>query len=93
MKPSELMLKGFAMAGGRKCNGQPYTGNPLCPTAVCAIGALRLAENGSADIGGHRQEMRARGAWNRLFNEYLWVANDEGMSIPDIAGILAAEGL
>lgn len=91
-KLSELMLEGYAMVG-RQCKHYSYMGNPLNPDAVCAVGAVRLARYGDA-------QMYLRGdALQRVcqFADRVGVSvvdlNDEGMSIPDIAGIAAAEGL
>lgn len=98
MKPSELMLKGYAMAGGRQCFGELCQGDPKAPTAVCAEGAINLAETGDA-----RKFFRAALTACNVFRSATWceiaAANDglcEGqtdpMRIEDIAGILAAEG-
>ena len=93
MKPSELMLKGYAMAGGKQCCGQYFEGDGRNPTAVCALGAMNLAKNGDAsdDFYTLRQTMVIR--WHALFGFGIADANDKGMLIEDIAGILASEGM
>ena len=91
-KLSELMLEGYSMVG-RQCKNFPYEGVSMQPYAVCAIGAVRLAAYGDAcaPLVGNALHDACR------FEECVGIAiadlNDEGMSIPDIAGIAAAEGL
>lgn len=93
MKPSEAMLKGFEMAGERQCFGPIYEGAPQKPSAVCAEGAIALGEHGNAstwrfdDLG-----IKAHHIWREKFGVGMYEDADAGMSIPDIAGILAAEG-
>ena len=90
MKASEAMLKGFAMAGENQCFEAVYEGKPTKPTAVCAVGALCLGLNGNAlnEINTNV----ALAAFRAATNAHIADANDYGMSIPDIAGILASEG-
>ena len=90
-KLSELMLEGYAMVP-RQAKGVFCRGNPNRPRSVCALGAVCLAKHGNADAFDRRTnndharfEMRVGITITKL--------NDEGMSIPDIAGIAAAEGL
>ena len=90
MLPSKAMLRGFAMAGGNQCTGKYFFGNPYKPRSVCAIGAMQLGRNNDASCsdgpaGADRAFRDATGAG-------IVEASDSGMSIPDIAGILAAEG-
>jgi hypothetical protein len=92
MKPSELMLKGYAMAGDQ-CEITLCVGDPRNPTAVCAIGAIYLADNGNAYTYSERGSI-AREVFRKLFDSEMDVAfaNNNGMAIEDIAGILASEG-
>jgi len=92
MKPSELMLKGYAMVG-KQCYGRYYEGDGRNPTAVCAVGAMNLAVTGCADDDFYmlREKMVVR--WYALFGFGIADTNDEGMAIEDIAGILASEGM
>ena len=105
MKPSEAMLKGFAMAGGHQYVGWFYEGDARYPNAVCAIGAMRLGYTGNA--GGSLITPKLSKTISAAFNAFLkefdcsfTEANDGNareqsgvpMSIPDIAGILASEG-
>ena len=85
------MLKGFAMAGERQCVEVSYIGNPETPSAVCAMGALQLGRYGNAN---HIFESTCNvsTAFYNATGIFITTANDEGMSIPDIAGILASEG-
>jgi hypothetical protein len=99
MKPSKLMLKGFAMAGERQCVGNYYEGSSERPFSVCAIGALRLAATGSACLSSGPIEEKAKKIFLNATGLELTRANDgkcqgqtKPMSISDIAGILAAEG-
>ena len=97
MKPSKAMLRGFKMAGGRQCTGVHYEGHQLRPNSVCAIGAWSLAVHGNAAFSEYNQSANeklseANAAFLLLCDSSITEANDEGMSIPDIAGILASEG-
>jgi len=96
MKPSELMLKGYAMAGGKQCYGRYYNGDSgRTPTAVCAIGAMNLAASGNAGVVNYKQvDYRdAIGLWYVKFGLSISTFNDNCMQIEDIAGILASEGM
>ena len=110
MKPSEAMLKGFEMAGERQCMNNFFEGSATKPTAVCALAAITLAMDGTADYWAacadtalELNRMNAdlddrfdddnlianlNNGWNRHRRE----SGESPMSIPDIAGILAAEG-
>ena len=90
MKPSEAMLKGFAMAGGRQCKAAYCIGHHTKPTKVCALGAMGLGLNGSAVA--HEGTNAALVAFREATSIPMIIASDKGMSIPDIAGILASEG-
>ena len=102
MKPSEYMLKGFEMAEGRQCPHEFYQGeDSRNPVAVCAWGAMILGATG--DAGSHKEPREIYGAIEAFRNRtgYSLIdlnngtdpeQNGEQMSIPDIAGILAAEG-
>ena len=100
MKPSEAMLKGFEMANHNQCTGSYYEGDPLKPDAVCAAGACYLAVYGTAEPNDMdaNELISAQAIGDAFFvfskkqNGTIAEANDGGMSIPDIAGILAAEG-
>jgi len=94
MKPSELMLKGYAMVG-KQCKGTYFEGYGRNPTAVCAIGAMNLAASGNAGIANYGQGdySVASQLWRALFDCGIGFFNDEGMLIEDIAGILASEGM
>lgn len=99
MKPSELMLKGFAMAGGRQCVGEYASGDASNPTAVCALGAIRLWKTGNATASCDASN-RAEDVFFRVTGALIFKASDdackeqtEPMCIDDIAGILAAEGV
>lgn len=93
-KLSDLILEGYAMAGYRQCKGALWRGeDSRHPEAVCGIGAIALATTGDA-----RSECEYETYLDLIrFKERVGVGvmrlNDEGMSIPDIAGIAAAEGL
>ena len=90
-KLSELMLEGYAMVG-KQCVGAFCAGHPKFPLAVCGVGASQFAENGDASESSPNID-------GQLFRFAIAVGvsvptlNDKGMSIPDIAGIAAAEGL
>ena len=93
-KLSELMLEGYAMVG-RQCRGAYFRGDPIYPTSVCAAGAAFMAGTGRA-----YPPLKERKKFSRQFVRFadsvgssIADLNDEGMSIPDIAGIAAAEGL
>ena len=90
MKPSKAMLRGFAMAGGNQCTGEYFFGDPKHPVSVCAIGALQLGRYADADccIGSGDVD----DVFITATGTSIVTANDAGMSIPDIAGILASEG-
>ena len=90
MLPSEAMLRGFEMAGGRQCKNRLCRGNPVKPTAVCALGAMNLAMTG--DSRNCSQIDAGSDAFFDATGELISSANDAGMYIPDIAGILASEG-
>lgn len=96
MKPSKLMLKGYAMVG-KQCRRAYYKGSPLNPDSVCAIGAYALAKHRNADefynTGLHGPIDDANDKFIDLFDIEIHEANDRGMPIEDIAGILAAEGM
>ena len=93
-KLSELMLEGYAMVG-RQCANDYCLGDSERPSAVCAVGAAYLAATGNARWALIRGDTLKK----QLHEFYQAVGlivsdlNDEGMSIPDIAGIAAAEGL
>ncbi len=93
LKPSELMLNGFELAGGKQAKGWYWKGGPSnAPRAVCALGAIRLADVGDAALSSEAGCL----AFNKFFaatGYCISEVNDKGISIPDIAGILAAEGL
>ena len=97
MKPSDAMLKGFEKVG-RQCRSTYFEGLMGCkPEAVCAFGAAFLALAGNAErICASDQVQKILMDANEVFKaktgESISQANDSGMSIPDIAGILAAEG-
>lgn len=91
-KLSELMLEGYAMVG-RQCKRFPYMGISTQPRAVCALGAARLAAYGSANQPLRGSEVIQACAFASRVGIGIADLNDEGMSIPDIAGIAAAEGL
>ena len=95
MKPSEAMLKGFEMAGGRQYRGGWFYDGPnsKAPCGVCAMGAIRLGFSGDA-LGGYPD---MTGQATLMFHESAGIlvteANDHlGMSIPEIAAILAEHG-
>jgi len=91
MKPHELMLKGYAMVGKQCVGGRFSHGNPYAPTAVCALGAIALGAFGYA--GTFTSEAaKANGVFLDATGMTITEANDLGMSIEDIAGILKAEG-
>lgn len=90
MLPSEAMLKGFEMAGGNQCFETFCCGGSTKPTAVCAVGALRLGLNGNAF--SRTNTVDALDAFYNATHASIASANDAGMSIPDIAGILKSEG-
>ena len=97
MLPSEAMLRGFAMAGGRQCRFGHYVGNSLCPDSVCAVGAWSLAAHGNAAFSeynatANKKLNEANAALLLSCESAIAHLNDAGMSIPDIAGILASEG-
>jgi hypothetical protein len=94
LKASELMLKGFAMAGGKQCFGRFCIGDPKKPSAVCVVGAFNLAAFGNAnqDSSFLPVELRPFNRFLKSTGVSIMEANDVGMSIPDIAGILASEG-
>lgn len=101
MKPSEAMLKGFAMAGGKQCTFTMYTGPSNAPESVCAAAAIYLGSTGSVLIRPHELMDEADRALNKALGygcDIVYINNgtapdqEESMSIPDIAGILAAEG-
>ena len=91
MKPSEAILKGFEMAGERQCIMVNCKGDPEKPDAVCAIGAIQLVEGGNACFFSNTA-WDANDAMEKATGYSVTQMNDGGMSIPDIAGILAAEG-
>lgn len=100
--PSEAMLKGYAMAGGRQCVRKLHEGDGQFPTAVCAGGAILLAVNGHAGRFEGEGEQLCRKAYAAFKNATGFCFDDanngdcldqtEPMSIEDIAGILASEG-
>jgi len=92
-KLSELMLEGYAMVG-KQTKGDYCKGDPKNPSAVCAVGACYLAVNGEAvpPAMPHKVDSLFRD-FHRVLGVSAIDLNDEGMSIPDIAGIAAAEGL
>lgn len=92
MKPSELMLKGFAMAGGNQCEWELCQGDGRKPDAVCAIGALALGESGSAFALFGKNVKKALSVFYKATGMGIASANNVGMAIEDIAGILASEG-
>lgn len=90
------MLKGFEMAGKRQCRRRYYDGISDAPCAVCALGAYSLGLTGNANFNDTLETtawQRAKSAFHQKAGFGIVQANDdEFMSIPDIAGILAAEG-
>jgi len=93
MKPHELMLKGYAMVGKQCTDGGFYTGrDSKHPTSVCALGAVCFGATGDAFAHGVREEGEASMTFQRATGCGICEANDHGMSIEDIAGILKAEG-
>ena len=91
-KLSELMLEGYSMVG-KQCFHQYYDGdNPRNPEAVCGEGASYFAECGNAVYASPDTERGLR-KFEKRVGLRVSDLNDEGMSIPDIAGIAAAEGL
>ena len=92
-KLSELMLEGYSMVGAQ-CEGQEYEGDsPFNPAAVCAIGAAQLALTGRASGYGGADFFAQLDRFEDSVGFTVADLNDRGMSIPDIAGIAAAEGL
>jgi len=91
MKVSDAMLKGYAMVG-RQCFGTYCVGDPAKPTAVCALGAARLALTGHVRVTTLRLRIASDEFENRT-GFTISEANDKGMSIEDIAGILKSEGM
>jgi len=91
-KLSELMLEGYSMVG-KQCTGVTSIGDPRNPMAVCAVGAASLAKfkdaNDDLDAALYCQIANFK---DRVGCSVMYL-NDNGMSIPDIAGIAAAEGL
>ena len=90
MKASEAMLRGFEMAGENQCFKTSCEGKSTKPAAVCAVGALRLGLNGNALNDTNTNVALA--AFYDATHVSVAQANDAGMSIPDIAGILKSEG-
>lgn len=94
-KLSELMLEGYSMVG-QQCRDDYFNGeDSRAPCSVCAAGAAYLAATGDADAWSYTSEVVERflGEFYDAVGVYVSDLNDEGMSIPDIAGIAAAEGL
>ena len=91
-KLSELMLEGYAMVGEKQTRGVFCRGNSKNPRSVCALGAANLAKNRDADYFP-TSHYALVGEFERLVGISITKLNDGGMSIPDIAGIAAAEGL
>jgi len=88
MKPSEAMLKGFAMAGGNQVFGTwiKYDRNQN-PIGCCAMGAFVLAKTTL-----HKQDEASMAFFKATDTTIIGANDDFKMSIPDIAGILASEG-
>ena len=93
-KLSELMLEGYAMAGYRQCKGALWRGvDSRHPEAVCGIGAIVLAATGDARGECEDETYQDLIRFKERVGVGVMSLNDGGMSIPDIAGIAAAEGL
>ena len=104
MKPSDAMLKGFGMAGGEQCTCAYFRGDHRKPDSVCAVASIWLGADGDANqIHAPKHPLVALA--ESVFEEIIGhpvrmedinngsVTGQHGpMSIPDIAGILAAEG-
>lgn len=91
MKPSAMMLKGFEMAGGKGCVGRFCRGDYRNPDAVCALGAMNLGATGDA-LGTFDEEDAAEEAFSKAYGCSIQFANDNGLPVDVIAGMLAAEG-
>lgn len=90
-KLSELMLEGYAKVGHQTKN-KLFTGTRTNPKSVCALGAVCFAKYGDAKNLDYAIDV-AHQTFADSVGVSIVVLNDEGMSIPDIAGIAAAEGL
>ena len=91
-KLSELMLEGYARVGKQARYVFCCGGDAAEPESVCALGAANLATTGCADVSTYELCLEWE-LFERRVGLRISDLNDEGMSIPDIAGIAAAEGL
>lgn len=87
MKMSEAMLKGYAKVG-KQCVGRFREGDPRHPTAVCALGAVALQICSDANNWDTDWYLDARTKFLDYFGVRISDANDVGLDIETIAGML-----
>jgi len=92
MKMSTAMLKGYARVG-KQARGRFYIGDATKPSAVCALGAVSLGLHGTATDYCHALDGdSATRAFCHAYGVSIPQANDLGLMIEEIAGMLQAIG-